>query len=130
MKLIVLEPVYTQYIPPELEAGLLYVSMEYATASHLCVCGCGRRVVTPLGNADWTLKFDGTVTLNPSVGNGQFPCRSHYWIRRNEVVWAPRMSPAQVRAHQKRDAVARDDHYGAPVDDLGLMSWVRRWIRR
>ena len=29
-----LRPVFTDYIPPDLEDGTLYVSMEYATASH------------------------------------------------------------------------------------------------
>ena len=32
--------------------------------------------------------FDGrTISLNPSIGNWSYPCRSHYWIKGNRVVW-------------------------------------------
>ena len=29
------------YMPKVLEPGVLYVSISYRTASHLCFCGCG-----------------------------------------------------------------------------------------
>ncbi len=77
-------------IPDTLEAGVLYVSIEYAIAVHSCACGCGQDVVTPLSPRDWSLTFDGeTVSLSPSIGNWGFACRSHYWIRRGAVVWVP-----------------------------------------
>ena len=67
--------------PPVLEPGVLYISMEYATVLHLCCCGCGNQVVTPLAPARWRLTYDGrAVSLSPSIGNHSFPCRSHYWI--------------------------------------------------
>lgn len=76
-------------VPDDLEGGVLYVSMPYATAIHLCACGCGNQVVTPLSPSGWQLVFDGvSVTLHPSIGNWRLPCRSHYWIRRNNVRWA------------------------------------------
>ena len=34
--------------PRELSPGVLYVSLEYCTMLHLCACGCGRKVVTPI----------------------------------------------------------------------------------
>ncbi|WP_369126451.1 DUF6527 family protein [Cryobacterium aureum] len=129
MRLSGLEPVHVRYIPTDLEIGKFYVSLEYATASHLCVCGCGCRVVTPLGKADWILTFDGTVSLHPSIGNGQFLCGSHYWIRQNKVVWAPKMSRAEVKVNQMEDEARRDDHYGV-VAKLGLIALVHRWLRR
>jgi hypothetical protein len=87
MRLRRLEPTYVTYVPGELEQGRLYISMEYSTAVHLCACGCGAKAVTPLASDGWTLTFDGSVTLRPSVGNGQSPCRSHYliWLRRSLV---------------------------------------------
>lgn len=130
MRLRELEPIFSEYIPAELEGGRLYVSLDYATASHLCACGCGLRVVTPLSPADWLLTFDGTVTLEPSIGNGQFPCRSHYLIRQNQVVWARTMTPAQVRSNQVRDAAVRQTHYGAPTEEAKFWSRLRRWLRR
>lgn len=64
--------------PPVLEQGVLYVSIEFTTALHLCLCGCGREVVTPLRPSGWRVTFDGqSVSLAPSIGNWSFPCRSH-----------------------------------------------------
>jgi len=36
-------------MPKELSPGILYVSEEFRTAAHLCACGCGSKVRTPLG---------------------------------------------------------------------------------
>ena len=98
MKSVLLTPRFVESIPEGLEGGVLYVSMTFATAMHLCACGCGREVVTPLSPTDWKLWFDGEhITLDPSVGNWSFPCRSHYWIRKNGIRWAPSMSETAVR---------------------------------
>ena len=80
---------FVDRLPPVLEAETLYVSMACATVVHLCACGCGRKVVTPLSPGDWRLTFDGkSLTLLPSIGNWQYPCRSHYWIRSSRIEWA------------------------------------------
>src|ERR1039458_6166357 len=80
---------FVEFVPNVLEKGVLYVSITYGTASHLCCCGCGREVVTPITPTGWKLIFDGeTVSLHPSIGNWNFPCRSHYWISNNRVEWA------------------------------------------
>ena len=79
---------FVEFIPDQLEDGILYVSITYATVLHKCACGCGNEVVTPLSPSDWQLTFNGeAISLFPSIGNWSFPCRSHYWIRKNEVVW-------------------------------------------
>src|SRR5258708_13552748 len=94
-----IQPKFVEFIPEHLEAGVLYVSRRYATASHLCCCGCGREVVTPLNPAKWRLtERAGAVSLTPSVGNWSFPCKSHYWIASNEVRWAGAISPAMISA--------------------------------
>jgi hypothetical protein len=78
-----------EVIPEILEDSILYISLMYEVAIHKCCCGCGLKVVTPLNPQDWTLTIDGeAVTLSPSIGNFQFPCKSHYWIRNSMVVWA------------------------------------------
>jgi hypothetical protein len=80
-------------IPERLREGRLYVSLKYRTASHLCPCGCGNRVVTPFSSGYWTMRVVlWGVTLQPSIGNWHLPCQSHYWIRKNRVVWAPPIS--------------------------------------
>lgn len=124
-----LEPVFVEYVPTDLDDGLLYVSMEYATASHRCACGCGVRVVTPLGPADWILTFDGRVTLSPSVGNGQFECGSHYLIRHNRVVWCRPMTRGAALATHKFDTAQRAQTYG-DVPRAGVLTKLSSWLRR
>ena len=62
MKAMSLNTVFTESIPAQPEPATFYISMEYQTAVHLCACGCGAKVVTPLGPKDWILTFDGTVS--------------------------------------------------------------------
>lgn len=86
------------HAPEKLADGVLYVSMRYAALMHLCACGCGREVVTPLDPTDYTFTFDGeTVTLRPSVGNWRFPCRSHYFITKSRVEWLRDMTAEQIQ---------------------------------
>jgi hypothetical protein len=81
---------FVEFIPDNLEDGTIYISVEYATAIHKCCCGCQSKVVTPFGRNAWKLTYDGdAVSLNPSIGNYQFQCRSHYWIQENKVIWLP-----------------------------------------
>ena len=95
---------FVESIPDRLEQGKVYISIQYATAIHLCCCGCGSEVVTPFTPTDWTLSFDGeSISLNPSIGNWSFPCRSHYWIKRNTVRWAGSWTEEQVEAGRARD---------------------------
>lgn len=103
-----LTPEFVEYIPERPAPGVLYVSRRYATALHLCCCGCGSEVVTPLNPAKWRLTEDGvTVSLFPSIGNWSLPCQSHYWITSNRISWAAAMAPdmiAAVKARDRRDA--------------------------
>lgn len=95
---------YVEYIPEKLEPGVLYISRKYRTASHLCCCGCGLKVVTPLNPAKWQLTDHGqTVSLYPSIGNWSFPCRSHYWVDHGQIKWARALSAQQISNVQKRD---------------------------
>ena len=79
---------FVELLPEKLEKGVLYISISYGTASHLCCCGCGREVVTPIARNGWKLTYDGeTISLSPSVGNWNLPCKSHYWISESRVLW-------------------------------------------
>src|ERR1035437_6722515 len=96
---LVVQHEFIEFIPDQLNELTIYVSIRYATVSHLCCCGCGNRVVTPLTPTDWKLIFDGkTVSLDPSIGNWSFECQSHYWITNNRVRWAARWSPEEIAA--------------------------------
>jgi hypothetical protein len=111
---VVLKHEFVGYIPDELEQGTLYISIRFATASHLCCCGCANKVVTPIRPTDWKLIFDGkTVSLHPSIGNWSFPCQSHYWIRNNRIEWAPKWSRQQIEHGRFRDSFVKEDYFGA-----------------
>jgi hypothetical protein len=104
---------FVEFIPDVLEEGVLYASLTYGTASHRCCCGCGREVVTPLTPTDWKLIFDGeTVSLYPSIGNWNFPCRSHYWIWNSYVEWAGDWSDRRISAALEDDRIQKANHYG------------------
>jgi hypothetical protein len=103
---------FVEFIPDTLKERTLYVSIAYATASHLCACGCGHEVVTPLSPTDWRLTFDGeTVSLDPSIGNWSFVCRSHYYIRRNRVRWSYPMTGREVDALRAKDAQDKKGYF-------------------
>jgi hypothetical protein len=72
-------------------------------------------VVTPFSPTDWKLYFDGeNVSLEPSIGNWSFPCRSHYWIRGGEVRWAANMSKHAIEAGRQHDRQRKAAYYEAP----------------
>jgi len=99
---------FVELMPRDLEFGVIYVSMEYAIVIHLCCCGCGNKTVTPLSPAGWSLKFNGEeVCLAPSIGNGSFPCRSHYWIVNNRVEWLEPLPRSDIDRARRRDREAQ-----------------------
>ena len=112
MRQTVLRPQLVEFIPEQLEDGVLYISQRYGTAMHRCCCGCGSEVVTPLGPASWALEIvNGGITLYPSIGNWSLPCRSHYLIRQGKVVWARDMSREEIEDGRFRDQRLRDVHF-------------------
>ena len=99
-----MEAVTVDLAPPTLEPGKLYVSRKYKAAVHLCCCGCGAKVVTPLSSAEWQVEESPRgVSVSPSIGNAR-PCRTHYWIRGGQVRWHRPMSDAHVSAVFQADA--------------------------
>lgn len=102
MRLNSLETVFVHRVPDKIEEGILYVCMECNLVVHLCPCGCGEKVVLPIDSNQWILSYDGSgITLLPSVGNYQFKCKSHYYIRNSEVVWIPKTKQSQKKKRQK-----------------------------
>lgn len=109
--------VFADEIPEELAELTLYISFEFATAIHLCVCGCGNESVTPLRRTDWRLIYDGKVTLSPSVGNWALPCRSHYLIVNEEVVWAGQWDQKRIDIGRELDRRAKRRFFDEEPDD-------------
>ena len=121
-----LEHRFVANIPNLVEPGVLYVSIEYATAIHLCCCGCGEEVVTPLTPTDWKLTFDGeSVSLWPSIGNWNFKCRSHYFIEHNRVITARPWSDKRVARARDMDKRAKGLYFGQPPDDVRTADSLR-----
>ncbi len=110
---------FVEFIPEKIEEGILYVSIEYCTAIHKCVCGCGNEVVTPLSPTDWRLTFDGkSITLHPSIGNWNFECQSHYWIRNNKIEFASRWTETEIRSGREKDLNRKEDYFNEPEDTI------------
>jgi hypothetical protein len=97
MRTTELKPVYSDFLPPveKMEEGVLYISKVFGVAKHLCACGCKSDTVTPFKHQGETMELpgwdfienNGLVTLDPSIGNAQFPCQSHYRITNNKIIW-------------------------------------------
>jgi hypothetical protein len=97
-----LQPKFVLTVPETLEEGILYISMEYCSAIHKCICGCGYEVVTPISPSDWQLYFDGeTVSLTPSIGNWSSDCKSHYFITNNKIIMSRKYSEKEIKAVRK-----------------------------
>lgn len=100
------------YMPSQLEPGVLYLSEEFGTAAHLCACGCGSKVRTPLGVTEWAVEeTTHGPTLCPSVGNWQLPCRSHYWIEDGEIIWSGEWTLEEVLAGRRAEEERRLAYY-------------------
>lgn len=109
---------FVKHFPDDLEQGMLYVSMELGSATHRCCCGCGEEVVTPITPTDWKLTYDGeTVSLWPSIGNWNFPCRSHYIIERSKIRWCRGWTSQQIDSERIRDKAAKAAHF-ASIDAI------------
>jgi len=141
---MLIKPEFVEFIPEELEPGVLYISMRYKSMSHLCCCGCGSKVVTPLSPTGWRLSYDGkVVSLSPSIGNWKLECQSHYWIEDNKIEWAGSWSQEQIDQGYERDQQAKTTYFQdqkfkskiAPRVDTskhraGIWKMLRQWLGR
>ena len=134
MKIRAIAPEFVDEIPGTLEGGTLYVCCRYRAVAHLCACGCGTVISTPLHPTQWTLVCDGvSVSLYPSIGSWSEDCRSHYWIRNNRILWAKRWSTRRItrgrrRAKRHSEAYYRGSAY-THVESAGGLSEVWRWTK-
>lgn len=142
---------FVDIMPDTLQEGVVYVCIPYTTAVHLCLCGCGEEVVTPIRPTGWSLTFDGVaVSLHPSIGNWAFRCRSHYWITRNRVRWDRQWTHAEVTTARRREDANRTHYFAGatltppqsnlntdtpnrrPTTARRVTQWLRpsNWLRR
>jgi hypothetical protein len=111
---------FVEYVPEKVEEGKVYVSIPFKVVMHVCCCGCGVEVATPISPADWQLTFDGdTVSLWPSIGNWGLPCQSHYWIEEDRVVWAASWTKKEIASARLRDKRLVEQRFRPSRDATG-----------
>lgn len=100
MKINEVKPTFVDTIPKYLEEGILYIAPQYNAIVHKCACGCGEIVSTPTDEYGWTLLYkDSEVSLHPSIGNYYYKCKSHYYIKKNKIIWLQQEKSIQRPNH-------------------------------
>ena len=94
-------------------------------------------MVTPLTPTDWSLTFNGVgVSLNPSIGNWGFACRSHYIVRNNRIHWASEWDEEAVAAGRALDRARKGAYFGSERAEpprpsnpppTGWRKWLSFW---
>ena len=103
---------FVEYIPENINEGILYISLPFGTAVHKCACGCGEEVVTPLGPTEWNFTYNGkTISLHPSIGNWGFECKSHYWIKEGDVEWARSFTMEEILESREKTKEYQKRYY-------------------
>lgn len=117
-------------MPKQLEEGILYVSYEFSTAAHLCACGCGVKIRTPLGPTEWSIKQtkDGP-SVWPSIGNWQQKCQSHYVIKRGEIIWAESWDEKQIIEGRNREIKRREKYFEDLSKSKSVTKRVLKWLQ-
>lgn len=129
MRISTIRPEYVESFPKSLEDGVLYISRSFGTACHRCCCGCGTKIVTPLRPTEYRLTVvGGRVSLYPSIGNWNHPCRSHYVIRSGQVIRAGAMEQAEIDLGRAYDDAEKRAYYIRPTQSWLTELW--NWIKR
>lgn len=118
-------------MPRVLEPGVLYFSEEFGTAAHLCACGCGEKIRTPIGPAEWRIvETRRGPSLSPSVGNWQKGCKSHYWITDGQTVWSEAWSEEQIARGRQTEQARREAYYEGrtPVPKPNVLTRIWQWL--
>jgi len=123
-----------EFMPKELASGVLYVAEQYGAAAHLCACGCGRKIRTPLGPTSWSLTEDENgPTLRPSVGNWQQDCKSHYIIDDGNVIECGRWTDDEIQSGRMREQASAEEYfkrkYGRKRGLERFWAWIRKFWR-
>ncbi|HEU4608271.1 MAG TPA: DUF6527 family protein, partial [Chitinophagaceae bacterium] len=91
------------------EGGWLYLITRYAAQQKRGRIKYGNKVVTPI---ILRLTFDGkSVSLYPSVGNWNFPCKSNYWIKKNVIEHSYSWSYKEIENERKKDSNRKTNYF-------------------
>ncbi len=86
---------------------------------------------TPIGPTDWAMEeTPAGPTLEPSVGNWQLPCKSHYFIREGRIVWASAWTPEQITAGRQAEKQRHRAYFEDRARQRGnVLQRAWRWIK-
>src|SRR3974390_696300 len=123
-KIVQLRYEFVESTPETLPPGTMYVSTRYRAIVHLCLCGCGEKVLLNLDPSAWSFTFDGrSLSIWASIGNVGIPCRSHYIIERNRVRGLPPLVGLDPR-------LMLDSAPQSEQAEVAKASWLSRWLPR
>ena len=132
-------PKFVEFIPAEgkdLIPRVMYISMKHNTVVHRCPCGCGGLSEFMLNPIRFHMEYDGrSVTFDPSIGNSNLQCRSHYWIRRNQIHWCAPKKDWETKQAQRRELssaleVRRTEEFNRSKGIGKLWKGLVKWWRR
>lgn len=116
-------------LPAYLEEGIVYTSEEYEVAALKCACGCGHKVTLLLGDGHEVRDFGGRADIWPSIGVWDAPCRSHFFIKNGEVLWADRWSEEAIQRAMERQL---ERHIASTKKDpwyTRVWRWLISWFQ-
>ena len=129
-------PEFVEYIPAEgkdLLPGVVYISMKHRTVVLRCPCGCGQLSEFVLDPIRFRITYDGkSVTFDPSIGNSNLKCRSHFWIRENQIRWCAPMQGWATRQAGKRESARaleerKANQANAKTRIKGFLRGLKKW---
>lgn len=132
MTLQKLRPIFVDLLPEtdRIKAGELWISHKYRTVNLRCPCGCDDLTVLSLHPTRWHVYFDGkSVSLCGPTGGSVWAisgCGSHYFIRKNVVVWA---EPIDPDLHPEYEYVERTRLIASQPNNQRTRSWFKRIFR-
>ncbi len=104
---------FVDRIPVNINEGILYICLDCNVIVHLCACGCKEKVVLQIHPDFWKMIYDGEkISLWPSIGNFQYQCGSHYYIKNNKVIWCDtennKISKSRKRKNYKMHQILKN----------------------
>ena len=100
-------PEFVEYIPAngdDLISGNVYISMKHGMVVYRCPCGCEGLSEFMLDPIRYRMEYDGiNVSFYPSIGISYLKCRSHYWIRDNQIQWCAPMEDWEIDKARRRE---------------------------
>ena len=129
-------PEFVEYIPAngdDLISGNVYISMKHGMVVYRCPCGCEGLSEFMLDPIRYRMEYDGiNVSFYPSIGISYLKCRSHYWIRDNQIQWCAPMEDWEIAKARRRELASalevRDQEKNKGVRQMWsrFVSWWER----